>query len=87
MREFSAEIADRGPIQMAHFHRWIAIPKRRRHSHTSSVYVGARQSSATLTTECQRLINLKRDTKMVQQEPFKQSVSGSVRSMEDSPSE
>ena len=39
----------------------------------------------TLTTESQRLIKLKRDTEMIQQEPFKLSVSSCVISMEKSP--
>ena len=38
----------------------------------------------TLTTECQRLIKFKRDTEMIQQEPFKSSVSSRVISIEKS---
>ena len=38
----------------------------------------------TLTTECQRLLKLKRDTERKQQEPFKSSVSSRVISMEKS---
>ena len=75
---------------MPHFHRWFTIPKWRRHSHMSSVYLAMLEQDRdiavqTLTTECQRLIKLKQDTEMIQQEPFKSSVSSRVISMEKSP--
>lgn len=42
-------------------------------------------SVQTLTTECQRLIKLKRDNEMIQQEPFKSSISSRVTMTEKSP--